>query len=353
MFDLFDGLNKKGIVTDVLCCNDHNLYEEKLHGEARVIRTKTIFKFGSIAFSPQQIFMLNKIRKKYDIIHMHHPAPMANIALWLINPSAKIIVYWHSDIVRQRLLLFFFKPFQNWLLKKANLIVATTPNYIQDSDALKKYPAKTTFVPIGISRPEVRNEAGLEILKKKYAGKKIVFSLGRLVSYKGFKYLVEAAKYLDDRYIILIGGTGPLKAELENQINENNLQDKVNLLGRLSDEDLPNYFQLCDLYCMSSITKNEAFGLVIAEAMSFGKPVIATNIPGSGVPWLNQNSISGINVEIKNPPEIAEAIKEILESEVRKSFLGSGALNRFNSLLKKEMMVDSFIECYKKILANN
>jgi len=350
MFDLFEGLNKKGIATDVLCCNDYNQYEESNFGEAKVLRTKTFFKFGSIAFSPQQILVLRRIWKQYDIIHVHHPAPMATVALWLIKPSCKIVIYWHSDIVRQRLLLLFFKPLQNWLLKRSDSIVATTPNYIKASESLQKYPPKTSYIPIGISTLPITNEEKLKNLQKQYHEKKIVFSLGRLVGYKGFKYLIDAAKYLDDTYVILIGGAGPLRASLEDQILKNNLQAKVKLLGRLSDEDLPIFFQLCDVYCMSSITKNEAFGLVLAEAMSFSKPIVATNIPGSGVPWLNENSVSGLNVEIKNPEAIALAIKEILENDERKKSLSNGALNRFSKYFKKEMMVDSYIALYKKIV---
>jgi rhamnosyl/mannosyltransferase len=275
---------------------------------------------------------------------------MATLALWWVNPGCKIIVSWHSDIIRQKVLLLFFRPFQNWLLKKADSLVATTPNYIKDSRALQKYPSKTTFIPIGVKRLEVSNSGELNRLQREYESRKIVFSLGRLVGYKGFEFLVDAARYLDDRYVILIGGEGPLRKSIERQISDNNLGKKVVLLGRLSAEELPLYFQLCGAYCMSSITKNEAFGLVLVEAMSLSKPVIATKIPGSGVPWVNEDSVSGLNVEIENSKELARAIREILENEETQRKYGAGAEDRFSRLFEKELMVDGYLELYRNLL---
>jgi glycosyltransferase involved in cell wall biosynthesis len=351
IYDLSEGLNKKGIVCDVLCCNDTNDYVEESESGYTVIRTQTILKIGSIAISPQQIFKLRSIWRKYDIIHVHHPAPMATLALWIVNPACKIIVYWHSDIIRQKILLFFFKPFQNWLLKKASAIVATTPEYINGSEALLKYPLKTSFIPIGIGgmANASNSEPQLEI-KKQYANKKIIFSLGRLVEYKGYEYLVEAAKYLSDDYVILIGGEGRLKGKLLQQIDSNGLANRVKLLGKLSQKELPQYFMLCDLFCLSSITKNEAFGLVLAEAMSVGKPIVATRIPGSGVHWVNQDSVTGLNVEIQNGKRLAEAIKTILENPDKKLAFQRGALDRYHMFFKKEMMVHAFSQLYYKIL---
>jgi len=349
IFDLFHGLNTIGVKTDVLCCNDTNDYEETEQNGAKVIRTKTIIKIGSIAVSFQQVTKLRKIWKDYDVIHVHHPAPMANLALWLVRPTCKLIVYWHSDIVRQKLMLFFYKPLQNWLLKRATAIVATTPEYIKSSESLQLFPEKTSFIPIGVSKLEVTKPAFLEHLKTKYKNKKVIFSLGRLVGYKGFKYLIDAAQYLDSSYVILIGGSGPLKRELEKQIQVNGLSDRVILLGRLSNEDLPSYFMLCDLYCMSSITKNEAFGLVLPEAMSLSKPVVATKIPGSGVSWVNEDSVSGLNVEIENPKSLADAIRNILEDDNAKRKYSDGAFKRFTTLFEKTKMIDSFSILYSKV----
>ena len=105
----------------------------------------------------------------------------------------------------------------------------------------------------------------------------MIFSLGRLVPYKGFEYLIDAAKDLPDDFVILIGGNGSLKKDLESRIIYNNLTDKVKLLGFLEERDMYSYFKAADLFCLSSIEKTEAFAIVQLEAMAFSKPIVATN----------------------------------------------------------------------------
>ena len=168
---------------------------------------------------------------------------------------------------------------------------------------------------IGIDKNKLNSDTfKVDSIRKTYKNKKIIFSLGRLVYYKGFEYLIDSAKYLSEDYIILIGGIGPLYKELDNKIKLLKLENKVKLLGRIEDNDLGNYYEACDIYCLSSIVKSEAFGIVQIEAMSFSKPVIATKIKGSGVDWVNKHKESGINVNPKNGEELANAIKKIISN---------------------------------------
>nr|EID9259045.1 glycosyltransferase [Escherichia coli] len=102
-----------------------------------------------------------------------------------------------------------------------------------------------------------------------YKGKKIIFSLGRLVYYKGFEYLVESAKFLPDDYIILIGGNGEEKQKLLELIQRYKLEDKVKLLGFIRHEELSSYFAASNVFCLPSIEKSEAFGVVQLEAFLF------------------------------------------------------------------------------------
>lgn len=111
--------------------------------------------------------------------------------------------------------------------------------------------------------------------------------MGRLVAYKGFEYLIKAARQLGNDCVVLIGGKGVLQESLQALIEEQGVADKVKLIGFVSNEELPGYFGACDLFCLSSIWKTEAFAIVQVEAMSCGKPVVATKISGSGVSWVN------------------------------------------------------------------
>ncbi len=255
---------------------------------------------------------------------------------------------WHSDIYKQKRLLLFYLPFQNWLINRADLIVGTTPVYIEESPFLRRVQDKTTYLPIGINSITPNQDTVIGI-KNKYSDKKIIFSVGRLVEYKGYKYLVDAAKYLSDDYVILIAGDGPLKEDLQNRIAENNLSDKVKLLGFVSNEDKYAYFGASELFCLSSIQKSEAFAIVQIEAMSCGKPIVATNILGSGVPWVNKHGESGLNVETKNSEELSNAIKNICEDKQLYEKLCLQAKERYETLFTKSTMIDNCLSIYTKL----
>jgi len=110
IFDITVGLNMADIQCDVLCCNDVNKFQVENLGKYSITRCKSWGKLAGTYISPQLIFQLGKQNSNYDIIHVHHPEPMATLALWFIRPKGTIVLHWHSDIVKQKLALFFFKP---------------------------------------------------------------------------------------------------------------------------------------------------------------------------------------------------------------------------------------------------
>ena len=247
------------------------------------------------------------------------------------------------------MLLKLYSPLQNWLLRRAKVIVGTTPVYVQESPFLENIQRKVISVPIGID--EMKPVPGrVAQIKERYAGKKIIFSLGRLVEYKGYEYLIKASQKLNDDYIILIGGKGPLQEYLQSLIDELGVRKKVKLLGFIDDKDLPDYFGACDLFCLSSIWKTEAFGIVQIEAMSCGKPVIAMNIPESGVSWVNINRFSGINVKPEDADALAEAITAVLTDECLYEELARGARRRYETMFTKELMTELCLNLYSGVL---
>ncbi len=346
-YDLMVGLSEQNVYCDMLCAasqggnriipvNDH----------AKIICSHTWLKIAATMISPAMIFALKKIQKQYNIIHVHHPDPMACLALFLSGYKGKVILHWHSDIQKQKTLLKFYQPLQQWLLRRADLIVGTTPVYLSESPFLQKVQQKTICLPIGVEPMKPAPDKA-EAIRRKYNGKKIVFSLGRLVAYKGYRFLIAAATFLKDNFVILIGGTGVLKDELQKEINELGLQKKVELLGRISDEDLPAYYEACDVFCLSSVQKTEAFGIVQIEAMSCGKPVVATNIPQSGVPWVNKNGVSGLNVTPGNAHELAKAIEDVTRNKTVYQHYAIGATNRYKELFTKEKMIEKCLNIYE------
>src|SRR5690606_10499914 len=117
--------------------------------------------------------------------------------------------------------------------------------------------------------------------------------------------------------------------DLKNQVTRLGLTDKVVFAGRLSDEALQYLYCHASLFCLPSIERSEAFGVVLIEAMAYGLPVVATRIAGSGVPWVNEHETSGLNVEVGSPAALADACNKILSSSELRERFSLGARRRF------------------------
>lgn len=352
MYDLMSGLSESdyGIDCDMLCGNvEHGSRRMRLNGHAQIICSRTMFRLASTMITPSMILTLRKECRHYDLIHVHHPDPMAALALYCSGYKGKVVLHWHSDVLKQRLLLKLYKPLQDWLIRRADRIVCTTPVMKEESSYLQDVQDKTIVIPIGIEPLEVKMNS-VKVVRKQYKGKKIVFSLGRLVEYKGYPYLIEAAKYLPDNYVVVIGGEGPLWDDLNRQVIESGLRKKVVLLGFIANEQRQAYYGACDVYCMSSILKTEAFGIVQIEAMSCGKPVVATNIGGSGVSWVNKHGYSGLNVEPRNAKALAEAIVAVTEEKETYARYCEQATSRYWKTFTQNRMLDACAQLYDELL---
>ncbi|PVH25827.1 glycosyltransferase [Sphingobacterium corticibacter] len=350
MYDLMLGLSKRQIHCDMLCASTEN-YEARdiqLNEYARIIIVPTQLKLAATMLAPAMISKLRKIKKHYDAIHIHHPDPMACLSLFLSGYQGKVVLHWHSDIVKQKKLLLLYKPLQRWLIKRADIIVGTSPTYVQESPFLKKVQHKVTYIPIGVE-PLQPQKSISQVIREKYTGKKIIFALGRLVEYKGYNHMIEAMKLLDDSYLLIIGGKGPLKEDLLALISRLDICNRVQLLDYIADDEVPCYFDICDIFCLSSTQKTEAFAIVQIEAMSLGKPVVSTHIEGSGVSWVNADGVSGFVVEKENPEALAKAIRHLAENQETYQKLSAGARMRYERLFTDKCMIDKTLQIYENI----
>lgn len=347
-----EGLSEEGVECDMMCAGSDGRGTEviRLNPHGRILCHRTLIEAAKTTIAPSMVTRLRRIAKDYDIIHIHHPDPMAAMALRLSGYKGKVVLHWHSDILSQKALLRFYLPIQNWLIKRADTIVGTTPVYLAESPYLQGVQEKCRCIPIGIE-PVISDSAREQEIRNEYSGRRIIFSLGMSVEYKGYRYLIEAAKYLDDSFMILIGGGGPLRESLQREIDELGVERRVKLLGKVPQEDLASYYGACELFCMSSVMKTEAFGIVQIEAMSAGRPVVATKIPESGVSWVNEDGVSGINVAPRDSKAIAEAIRTITDNEATWKKFSAGAAKRFAENFTKEKMISRCLNIYAETLS--
>ena len=344
----------KGKVEQRVLCFHHEKGDvrETVDG-VEVIRAGTFAKVASQSLSCSFGRLLKKTFREFqpDVVIFHCPNPFEAYFLkkqLKKNPSCKLVVWWHLDITKQKVLGKLFTRQSKWLLTRAVKVVATSPNYIQGSLQLQSVREKCTVIPCCANKARIfADETVLvraEELRSEYARKVLLFAVGRHVPYKGIEYLVRASKFLDDNYAVCIGGSGPLTSELK-KLAEGDA--KVHFLGRVSDAELKAYLCACDIFCFPSVTKNEAFGIALAEAMSFAKPAVTFTIPGSGVNYVSLDGVTGLECPNGNAEAYAAALRTLAEDDTLRKRCGEAARARVQALFTQE----KFAEHVDRLLA--
>jgi rhamnosyl/mannosyltransferase len=178
-------------------------------------------------------------RTPADVVHLHAPNPMAELAL-LAAPRrrAKTVVTWHSDVVRQRLLGRLYRPVSRRLLARADAICVATPNHVRASRLLPEFAGKCRTCTLGVDLAALHaDDLAVAAVRARHCDRPIVLGVGRLVYYKGFEVLVEAMTGLDA--VLLLAGEGERRGALASRIQALGLGDRVHLLG-VPDELMPH-----------------------------------------------------------------------------------------------------------------
>jgi len=282
-----------------------------------------------------------------DIVHLHWPNPCAVMGYLHSGHRGPLVLTYHSDVMGRYLLQRGFSPFLSAVLDRAEVIVATSPNYIASSGILSQYARKCRVVPLGIALDDFQSadEDHLATIRKQFS-KPIVLGVGRLVYYKGFEYLIRAMENINAQLLLI--GDGPLRNALETQIARSNIKDRAAILSHVKDA-VP-YFHAADVFVLPSITRAEAFGIVQTEAMASGKPVVNTSL-ATGVPYVSVDGVTGVTVPAKDPFALAEAINCILADVNLKRRFGIAAQERVQTLFDARKMVQSVMGIYSSLSA--
>jgi len=348
-FELTEGLNARGIATDVLCAHtERTTVVEKAQAGYRITRAASFGKLLSTSMAPALVSEFFKRRNEYDVIHVQLPDPMANLALWLGRPKARVVLHWQSDIINQPRALKLYEPLQRWMLRRADAIIASSQAYADASPWLAPFREKVRVIPLGI-RDHRFDEQNSQALRARHAGRRLVFSLGRMTYYKGFDVLIDAAAQLPKECLVLVGGGGELLDEYRRKVEARGLQDRIVFLGPLSDDDVLAHFRACDVFCLPSVVRAEAFGVVLLEAMAAERPIVTTDIAGSGVPWVSLHNVTGLNAPVHDPVALARAITTITGDPTLQQRFGAAARQRFLQLFTADRMVDATVDLYRDL----
>lgn len=330
----------------VLCFAHDNNENLNIIDDVEIIRCKCQCKIFSQSISFEMAHKFKETVKSFkpDYIIFHYPNPFfASILLRNIPKGTKLIIYWHLDITRQKILGKIFHLQNLALLKRADKIIATSPNYIEGSKYLSKFRFKCQIIPNCIDENRLaKTPKAVELaekIKQDNKGKTICLSVGRLVPYKGYSYLIKSAKKLDESFVFYIIGDGEKRKAL---LSQSKNCSTVKFLGKLTDDELKAYYLAADIFCFPSITKNEAFGIALAEAMYFGLPSITYTIPGSGVNYVSLKGETGLEVPNRDVEAYANAVKELSNN--------SALQKKFNLASSLRVTQNFLFNRYKKLL---
>lgn len=333
----------------VICFNDEKVTCDDFFENIRVIRCGVFKKLFSQPLSFAYFGELKKILKEFDpdIVHFHTPNPLGSVYLLSQLPhKTKFIVHWHSDIVAQKLLSKFYFPIEQNLLKRADHILITSPSYVFGSKSLSRWQYKLKVIPntVEIRKLQIQkgDEEDIEKIRKNYNNKKIVFTFGRHIPYKGLQYLVDAEALISEDAVIVIAGQGPLTSKLKKMSSP-----AIHFPGRLSNKELRCYLYAADIFAFPSITRNEAFGIALAEAMYCGLPAVTFTIQNSGVNWVCPDGETGLEVENGNIQAFAKAVNMLLKDPKLRKQLGENASERVKKFFTPDAVRRDLIDIYE------
>lgn len=292
-------------------------------------------------------------RAPFDIVHLQFPAdPMAHLASALLPRGVKRVIGWHSDIVRQQRLLKLYRPLLDRTLRRADAIIAATPAHVSSSQQLQsvRNTAKFRIIPYGFDLARFAQRPALaDRIRERFAGRFLLFALGRHVYYKGFEFLIRALTSLPDAALAL-GGQGPLTPELERIARDAGVAQRVRFVGRIPDQDLPAWYHACDAFCLPSVEPAEAFGIVQVEAMACGKPVVCCEL-GNGVTWVNRDGETGLVVPPADAAALAAALSRLQQDASLRARLGEAGRRRAFAEFTSAAMAKATLAVYREVLA--
>ncbi len=325
---------------EVLCCS--NTEKSSIEKGVKYNRCKYLFEFAANTISPEFIWKLSRVNT--DILHYHMPFIFAVIAHFIARPKyKKLYITYHGAIVGYDKYMRPFWGIYKHFYKIADKIHVLSPTIINSDPILSENKEKCEIVPYGVDLKLDYNQEEVNKIKEKYKNKKIILAIGRFVKAKGFSYLIQAMQNVEEAFLLIIGD-GPLKKDFESYINENNLKDKVILLGSISDKKTKNnYIQASDIFVSSS--QQESFGIVLLEAMRLGKPIINTNL-GTGVNYVSINNETGLTVEPKDSEELANAMNKLIQDNSLSIILGQNSRKRVENIFSFDLIKDRYKNLY-------
>lgn len=343
--DLAEAQAAAGHRVTVLATDPGGRSGHSVENGVQVIRVRRIATIASTPLSPS--FPLALGRLSPEITHLHFPYPVGEISQLMAGGHRPFVITYHSDVInpRQQLILRFYRPLLQIVLRRARGILATSPNYVQTSPVLRPLAEKCAVVPLGVdpgpflsARPVIRATAEPTLL-----------FVGRHRYYKGVDVLLRALSGLDAR--LLVGGDGPMRPAWEATARELDVGAKVRFLGDIAEADLPGLYASADLFVLPATMRAEAFGMVLLEAMAAGLPCVTTEL-GTGTSFVVQDGETGFVVPPGEPAALAAALHRLLDSTDLRAQMGAAGRARLLDAFTLDRMTARVETAYRDFLSD-
>jgi glycosyltransferase involved in cell wall biosynthesis len=338
------GAAKRGVRSDVLTVSRNT--ETVDLGDHLHHRAKLNIEIASSAFSISAFRQFEILARDADVIHYHFPWPFMDLVHFATRVRKPTVVTYHSDIVRQQALLKVYRPLRDRFLSSVSRIVATSPNYVETSEVLRKYRDKIDVIPIGLDEaayPEVTKER-LDYWRGR-VGEKFFLFVGNLRYYKGLHILLQALQGSDLPVVII--GAGPMEKELKKMASDLRLT-KVNFVGAVDDQDKVALLTMCRALTFPSHLRSEAFGISLLEGAMFRKPLISTEI-GTGTSFINVAGQTGLVMPPSDPIAFRRAMDTLWDDSALCDQMGRQGRLRFEQLFTADKMVDGYLDVYQRL----
>jgi glycosyltransferase involved in cell wall biosynthesis len=342
---------RQGLRVSVLAHDRHRGGSE-VSAERRIHRCRS---HGQLLFAPLAPAWPMRLagilaEDRPDLLHLHLPNASAFAALLL--PAARRlpwVVHWHADVPHDaahaglRLAYPVYAAFERRLLARGAAIITTSSAYLQASRPLAAHRSRCHVVPLGLG------EAPTAAAGWRWPGPGLrVLAVGRLSYYKGFDRLIEALAEVEDASLLL-AGSGDQDGALRALIAARGLEERVQLRPGLDDAGIEAAYRSCDLLCLPSIDRAEAFGLVLLEAMRAGKPVVASRLYGSGMSEVVLDQLTGLQVETGSVSALATALRQLRDDPALRLRLGAAGKLRFEREFRLTPVAEAISRIYRSV----
>ncbi|HTT25694.1 MAG TPA: glycosyltransferase family 4 protein [Thermoplasmata archaeon] len=290
-----------------------------------------------------------------DVVHFHYPPPLTSYfaVRGLRGRRIPSVLTYHCDLylpgISGRILTSLFeRVFLPRTLDGVDRILVHTQSYGATSRGLRG--RTLTIIPSAVDvtrfRPEVdggpvRARLGIE-------GRRVLAFTGRLVPHKGVDEILRALVELPPDVVLLVIGSGPRLGSLLTLARRLGVEDRVRFCPQVSDEELPSYLRAADLFVFPSQNRLEGFGLVIAEAMAAGLPVVVADMPG--VREVIAEGVEGLLVEPMIAEDLANKIARLLGDPATRQRMAIAGRRRAEERFALPVVVGALLRTYRELL---